>query len=85
MTDNPPPPDSTSFTINVYASAAGTPGGLITGETISVGGSGVQETFNSNDPNFLLGFQTQTTAAIYDYSADLTNPINLAGGTEYFL
>lgn len=84
LTDNPPPPDATSFTINLYASAAGTPGGFITGETINVGG-GVQETFNSDDPNFLLGFQTQTTAAIYDYSAVLTNPINLAGSTDYFL
>jgi hypothetical protein len=82
---NPPAPDSTSFSLSFYSSSGGTPGTFLGGETIGVGAGGVSESFVANDPNFFLGFTTQTTAAIYDYSVNLTTPFALSGGTTYFL
>ncbi len=81
---NPPSADSTSFSLDFYTSAGGVPGAFLSGETVGVGGGGVQETLLGND-SILLGFVTPTTASFYDYSVNLPTPISLSGGTTYFL
>jgi hypothetical protein len=84
LPDNPPPPDATSFTLSLYASVGGLPGGFLGSETIAVGAGGVQETFVENAP-FYFNFQPpETTAAIYDYSVTLPTPFELPGGIQYF-
>lgn len=84
---NPPPPVATSFAVYITADNAGLPGTQVFLGYYDVGAGTdfVQETFNTDIPNFLLGFQTQTTAALYDYSLTLSSGITLAGGTTYWL
>lgn len=87
LMQNPSPPVALSFTIDVRTDAGGTPGASIYTGTFDVGaGPGeVAEAFLADDPNFFLGFTDQTTAAIYNYSLDLTQPLALAGSTTYWL
>ena len=86
LANNPPSPDSSSFTLSIYNDVGGVPGSAVSSNTINVGlaAGDVHETFNSFDNNFFLGGVTLTSAALYDYAVNLPSPVTLSGSTPYW-
>jgi hypothetical protein len=85
-----PDPTAIGFNIYVHGDNANTPdlGNLLYDNFVAIGNGTpglVQETFNSNDPNFILASGTQTTAAVYDYSVSLTPGIILPLNTPLWI
>jgi hypothetical protein len=75
--NNPMAPDTTSWDIQFYADAAGTPGALL--HTTSLAAAAVTTTFVFNDTIF------RDTVPVYDFHAALPVAFAATGGTKYWV